>query len=186
MQALGRPVEVLVNNAGFGTSGPFLESTADGELGQIKLNVLALVDLTQRLLPAMVERGAGRVLNVGSTAAFQPGPYMATYYATKAFVLHWSEAMAVELEGTGVTVTVHCPGPTKSEFGALAGNDKSVAFKRMPPVPAAAVAAHAWRSTTAGKVIAVHGLMNRVAATTVSFAPRSLVRRVTARLNAHV
>ena len=186
IERLGRPVGVLVNNAGVGTNGPLLKSTLDKELGQIKLNVLALVELTQRLLPAMVARGEGRVLNIGSIAGFQPGPFMATYCATKAFVNHWSEAMAVELEGSGVTVTVHCPGPTESEFGAIAGNDKSLAFKRLPLVPAAAVAEHAWRTTTAGKVMAVHGVRNWLTVLGVRFAPRGLVRRVAARMNSHV
>src|SRR3954465_2902869 len=114
-------VDVLVNNAGFGGHGAFWERERDADLRQIAVNVTALTDLTRLLLPGMVERHRGRILNVASTAAFQPGPLMAVYYATKAYVLSFSQALAEELSGTGVTVTTLCPGVTETEFQQVAG-----------------------------------------------------------------
>src|SRR3954449_1502715 len=114
-------VDVLVNNAGFGGHGAFVERPRDVELGQIAVNVTALTDLTRLLLPGMVERRRGRILNVASTAAFQPGPFMAVYYATKAYVLSFSQAIAEELSGSGVTVTTLCPGVTETQFQQVAG-----------------------------------------------------------------
>jgi short-subunit dehydrogenase len=111
-------VDVLVNNAGFGQYGLFAENDLEECLRQIQLNVTTLTHLTRLYLPAMMiaEKSGGRILNVASTAAFQPGPLMAVYFATKAYVLHLSEALANELQGTGVTVTCLCPGPTATEF----------------------------------------------------------------------
>jgi hypothetical protein len=114
IRAGGIEVEVLVNNAGFGGGGPFARSRLADDLGMIAVNVSAVTHLTRLLLPAMLERGHGRILNVGSTAGFQPGPFMAVYYATKAYLLSFSEALAEELAGTGVTVTTLCPGPTNA------------------------------------------------------------------------
>lgn len=122
IEDLGLTVEILVNNAGYGGFGPFVEQDRTRELGMVKLNVEAVVDLTGRYLPGMVERGRGAVLNVASTAAFQPMPDNATYAATKAFVLSHSEALHTELKGTGVTFTVVCPGPSKTGFPEAAGN----------------------------------------------------------------
>lgn len=116
-QAIGdETIDVLVNNAGFGSFGPFVETPLDHELQLLQVNIVALTELTKLLLPAMKERGRGRILNVASTAAFQAGPLMAVYYASKAYVLHFSEALATELEDSGVTVTALCPGPVQSEF----------------------------------------------------------------------
>ena len=120
VHALGVDVDILVNNAGYGNFGPFVETPLDVELSMIQVNIVALTELTKRLLPAMVSRKSGRILNVASTAAFFPGPLMAVYYATKAYVLSFSEAIAAELEGSGVTVTALCPGPTASGFQAVA------------------------------------------------------------------
>ena len=114
--ALGLEIDVLVNNAGLGRYGPFIDMAPGSELEMIQVNVVALTELTRRFLPAMVARRRGRILNVASTAAFLPGPLMAVYYATKAYVLSFSEAIANELEGTGVTVTAFCPGPVDSGF----------------------------------------------------------------------
>ena len=127
--ALGVEVESLVNNAGFGTNGPFWELDPAKERGMIEVNVTALVALTRAFLPGMVQRKRGRVLNIGSTAGFQPGPYMAGYYASKAFVNSFTEGLAYELRGTGVTATVSCPGATATEFALVAGNEKSKLFK---------------------------------------------------------
>ena len=109
-------MEVLVNNAGFGVYGPFAETDLGKELAMIQVNVTAVTALAKGVLPGMLRRGSGRILNLASTAAFQPGPLMAVYYATKAYVLSFSEAIANELDGTGVTVTALCPGPTKPSF----------------------------------------------------------------------
>ncbi len=181
--ALGLEIDLLVNNAGFGSNGAFSELDLAGELAMIQVNVAALVALTGQFLPGMVARKRGRVLNIASTAGFQPGPYMATYYATKAFVLSWSEAIAIELKGSGVTVTCHCPGATESAFAAAAGNDKTRLFQDQKPASAADVAAHAWRATKAGQRVAIHGLLNAVGASTVGFVPRAWAAAIAARLN---
>ncbi len=118
----GRGLEIgtLINNAGFGNLGGFHETALELQLSMLRLNIEALTELTHRFLPPMIARGRGQILNVASTAALQPGPFMAVYYATKAYVLSFSEAIAEELRGTGVTVTALCPGPTRTEFQARA------------------------------------------------------------------
>jgi short-subunit dehydrogenase len=170
--------DVLVNNAGVGTYGPFAAADLGRTMAMIQLNVSALTELTHRYLPGMIERGAGRVLNVASTAAFQPGPLMAVYYATKAYVLSFSEAVGEELRGTGVTVTALCPGPTASGFQAEAAMESSrlVAGRRLPS--SAAVAEAGYKAMLAGKPVAVVGIQNRILAGSVRLAPRSVVRRV--------
>src|SRR5205085_11683176 len=132
------------------------------EVEMIDVNVTALVELTHRFVRPMRDRKFGRVLNIASTAAFQPGPFMATYYATKAFVVSFSEALAYELDGTGVTVTCHCPGATKTEFASTAGNDKSKLFQRSGVADAKDVAHHAYRAMMDGEILSVHGFMNQV------------------------
>ncbi|MCO4748163.1 MAG: SDR family oxidoreductase [Proteobacteria bacterium] len=179
----GTFVELLVNNAGFGSTGRFWELDADGEVLQVELNAVALTDLTRRLLPPMVERGRGQILNIASTAAFQPGPFMSTYFATKAFVLCFTEGLAFELRGTGVTATVHCPGATASEFGQVAGNDKNRLFTKGAVASSADVAADALAAMRSGKVVRVHGLANRVGAFLAPLAPRAIVLRLGAMLN---
>lgn len=172
----------LVNNAGFGSVGEFWQLDRDRELEMIDLNIRALVELTHRVLPGMVERGFGRVLNIGSTAGMQPGPRMATYYASKAFVNSFTEAIAHELRGTGVTATVHCPGPTATGFGAVSGNGETELF-RTGVATAADVAADAYAAMHAGKVLRVHGLRNRLLSASVRLTPRALIRPIVARLN---
>ena len=176
-------VEFLVNNAGFGTTGHFPELGLERELGQIDLNIRALVHLTHLLLAPMVARGRGRILNLGSTAGFQPGPYMATYYASKAFVNSFSEALAHELAGTGVSVTVSCPGPTATEFGDIAGNAKNSLFTRGAVAPSEDVARHAYQAMLRGKRMAVPGLANKFGSSGVRFTPRGLILRIAGRLN---
>jgi hypothetical protein len=168
-------IDLLVNNAGFGSYGPFLDLDLDGELSMINLNISALVALTRLCLPAMVNRESGYVLNVASTAAYQPGPFMAVYFATKAFVLHFSEAVNEELKGTGVSVTALCPGPTESEFGDVAGVNESAMFagKKLPT--SAAVARDGLKATLARKPILIHGFSNWMLAQSVRFTPRSVV-----------
>ena len=117
----GLDVHYLVNNAGVGLYGKFATTDLDAELKMIQLNVTSVVDLTKRFLPAMIERRSGRILNVASTAAFVPGPWMSVYYATKAFLLSFSQAIDYELKPNGITVTTLCPGPTESEFKVRAG-----------------------------------------------------------------
>ena len=179
----GLAVEFLVNNAGFGSNGAFLDLDLAGEANMIEVNCTALLELTHLFGRPMRERKSGRILNVASTAAFQPGPYMATYYATKAFVVSFSEALAHELRGSGVTVTCHCPGATHTEFGAKAGNDKSRLFQRASVAEAPEVARHAYRAMMNGETLAVHGMLNRIAMESVRFSPRRLVRAVAASLN---
>ena len=175
-------VDVLVNNAGVGDFGPFADADLDKTLGMIQLNVTALTELTHRYVGGMVERGRGRVLNVASTAAFQPGPLMAVYYATKAYVLSFSEALAEELRGTGVTVTAMCPGPTASGFQAGADMEASRLVRGRKLPTAASVARSAHGAMLAGDVVHVPGVRNKVLATSVRFTPRPLMRRIVHRL----
>jgi uncharacterized protein len=171
-------VDVLVNNAGYGVYGRFAETPLDDELGMLQLNMTALVVLTKLYLPAMLAAKNGKILNVASTAAFQPGPLMALYYATKAFVLSFSEAIGSELEGTGVTVTALCPGPTATGFQARSKVEKSRLFQRMKVMDARTVAEAGYRGLMAGKPVVIPGLMNKLLAQSVRFSPRSLVTKI--------
>lgn len=172
------PVDVLVNNAGFGLSGKFVETDLERELGMIQVNITALTHLTKLFLRPMIERGRGRILNLASTAAFQPGPLMAVYYATKAYVLSFSEAIAEELRGTGVTVTALCPGPTATGFAAAASMTNSRLFKVMKPMTSAEVARVGYRGMKRGKRVVVTGAMNKVLAQSVRISPRALTTRI--------
>ena len=180
--AAGLAIEFLVNNAGFGKHGPFVTSDIQRELEMIEVNVKALVHLTRLFLPAMVERKSGRVLNIGSTAGFVPGPFMATYYASKAFVASFTEALAYELRGSGVTATISTPGATATEFAAVAGTDKSALFQS-GVADAATVALHAYRAMLAGKVMAIPGVKNKLTLQALRVSPRSMMRTIAARLN---
>ncbi len=175
-------VDILVNNAGFASSGRFADTSRAVTDQMVEVNVTALTDLTARWLPGMVERGAGRVVNVASTAAFQPGPKMAVYYATKAFVLSFTEAIAEELRGTGVTATAFCPGPFESEFQSVAGmaSSRLVRGRRLPS--SADMASAALSAMDRGVVVAVPGTLNKVGAAAVRFAPRPVIRRVVAKV----
>jgi len=183
LQAAGLRVDVLVNNAAFGAQGKFAELPLDRQLDMLQVNLTAVVHLTRLLLPGMIERRRGGLLNVASTAAFQPGPGMAVYYATKAFLLSFTEALAEELVGTGLTVTALCPGPTRTNFGVAAGGQfKPLAGKL--GMSAESVARLGHRGFRRGKVVVVTGLRNQLPAFAVRLAPRSLVRKITKRLNA--
>ncbi len=173
----GIRVDVLVNNAGFGDRGAFAELGIERQLKMVQVNVGVVTELTRRFLPGMIERSKGGVLNVASAAAFQPGPLMSVYYATKAYVLHLSEGIAEELSGTGVSVTCLCPGPTVTEFGADAHMDGSLLF-RMGAMPAARVARAGYDGYRAGKVIVVPGLRNKLVAFSVRISPRAMVRKI--------
>jgi len=179
LEAAGVAVDVLVNNAGFGTFGPFAETDLDQELRELQLNVVTLTHLTKRFLPGMLARRRGGVLNVGSTAGFQPGPLMAVYYATKAYVLSFSEALAEELSGTGLTVSVLCPGPTQTEFQQRAGMESSKLFSSLLRVAdAASVARAGYAGFRAGKRVVIPGLINKVAAQSIRVTPRALAAKV--------
>lgn len=177
LEARKLTVDVLVNNAGFGTWGPFANSPLENEMQMIAVNVAALTELTRRFLPGMIQRKRGRILNVASTAAFQPGPLMAVYYATKAFVLSLSEALANETKGTGVTVTALCPGPTESGFQAAAKMEDSKLVQNKMPT-SQAVAEAGYRALMRGKRVYVHGFGNRVMAKGASFVPRAMLLSV--------
>ena len=167
----------LVNNAGFGTRGRFDSLPLERELEEIDLNVTALVALTRMCIPAMTARRSGVVINVASTAAFQPVPWMATYGATKAFVLSFSEAVAEELRGTGVTIMALCPGPTRTEFQAVA-DTANARISASAYMDAATVVRQAIAAARAGKVVKINGAMNLLMAEASRVAPRVLVRRI--------
>jgi len=154
------PIDILINNAGFGLRGAFAETDWEAEVRMLQVNVLALAHLTKLYLPAMLRRGSGRILNVASTAAFVPGPFMATYYASKAFVLSFSESVANEVQGTGVTVTALCPGPTRTEFDRTAGVSNTNLF-RDHVMSAADVAREGYEAMMAGRMEVVAGRRNR-------------------------
>lgn len=168
----------LVNNAGFGDFGFFVNSSWPKQEQMINLNITTLTYLTHLFLPAMAKNKSGKILNVASTAAFQPGPTMSVYYATKAYVLHFSEAIANELEGTGVTVTALCPGATESGFQTLASmeNSKLVKGKKLPS--SEEVALYGYKSMLKGKKVAIHGTMNYIMANSIRFTPRNLVLKI--------
>lgn len=172
----GFRVEYLINNAGFGDFGFFTETGWDKELEMINLNMTALTALTKLYVKDFVAQKTGKILNVASTASFQPGPLMAVYYATKAYVLSFSEAISNELKGTGVTVTALCPGPTESGFQAAADmkDSKLVKGKKLPT--SQDVAEYGYKALMNAKVVAVHGLMNKIMAQSVRYTPRVVVR----------
>jgi len=171
-------VDVLVNNAGFGVLGRFAQSDVERARSMIQLNVTALTELTRLLLPGMLARGHGRILNVASTAAFAPGPFMAVYYATKAYVVSFSEALGEELRGSGVTSTVLCPGPTRTEFQEVAGMGRARLFKSFVVMDAEPVARAGYRGMMAGKRMVVPGLMNRLTPLMIRLSPRGIAVRV--------
>lgn len=178
----GIEVEFLVNNAGFGTTGAFATADVGRELGMLAVNITTLVHLTRLLLPAMVARKSGRILNLGSTAGFLPGPFMAGYYASKAFVNSFTQALAYELRGTGVTATVSCPGATATEFSKVAGNDKSRLFQAAA-MAAPEVAADAYRAMMRGRPLSIAGVRNKLSIQSLRFAPRALAVAMAASLN---
>lgn len=177
------PVDVLINNAGFGLSGAFGEADLRTELEMIQVNVVALTHLTKLFLRPMVTRGSGRILNVASTAAFQPGPFMAVYYATKAYVLSFSEAIADELGRSGVTVTTLCPGPTDTGFASLAGMESSRLFKITSPMSSAEVARYGYEAMKKGRRVVIPGLRNKLLTQSIRVTPRRIVTTIVRKLN---
>lgn len=176
------PVKYLVNNAGFGWKGEFKKSDDQQNQLMVQLNITSLISLTHSLLPQVVQN-KGRILNVASTAAFQPGPYMAVYYATKAFVLHFSEALNVELKKTGVTVTALCPGPTETGFAKAAGPEAESFFKKLGTAPVEPVATLGFNAMMEGKAIAIHGAKNKGLTCLVRLLPRAWVSAIVAQLS---
>jgi short-subunit dehydrogenase len=173
----GIEIDCLVNNAGFGTHGIFHKLPLDRELEELDLNIKALVALTRLFLDGMVTRRRGTIINVASTAAFQPVPYMATYAATKAFVLNFSEAVAHEVRRDGVKVMALCPGPTRTEFQGTAGVDTS-SFPSFAYMDAFTVVAQALASAKRGKAVRINGIINQVMAQSNRISPRSVTARI--------
>jgi uncharacterized protein len=174
-------VDLLVNNAGLGTTGPFWEGDPDRLQGIVDVNARAVVSLTRRLLPGMLERGRGRILNVVSMSAFQPVPFLTVYAASKAFVLSFSEGLARELAGTGVRVVALCPGLVRTEFQAAAGTDR-VAYDRSPALPVQAVVAAGLAGLDGRKTTVIPGWRDRASVVAQRLLPRSLVARVAGEL----
>jgi len=171
-----------VNNAGFGVFGKFSENSLAEELNTMQLNMTALVLLTKLYISGMIAARSGKIMNVASTAAFQPGPLMAVYYATKSFVLSFSEAIANELEGTGVTVTALCPGPTATEFQTRAQMQNSGLVKGRKMMDARTVAEAGYRAMMSGKTVVIPGLGNKLLAQSIRFSPRRLVTKIVRRM----
>ncbi len=171
-------IDYLVNNAGFGDYNLFAESELTKQEQMINVNITALTHLTHLFLPSMQARKYGRILNVASTAAFLPGPNMSVYFATKAFVLSFSEALSSEFEGSGITVTALCPGATESEFMKVSGmrNSQLIKGKKLPG--SAEVAEYGYDALMNGKVVAIHGMNNSLMVSALRFLPRSLVRKI--------
>jgi hypothetical protein len=182
LQGRGIKVDVLVNNAGFGANGTFAGLPLPRQLEMIQVNITALTNLTGLFLPGMIERRRGGVLNVGSLAGFLSGPGMNVYYATKAFVLSFTEALAEELAGTGVTATALCPGPTATNFGNISHGQK---MRRLntPKMPAATVASFGHRAFRQGRPLAIPGWQYHVLLLLLRIMPRWLVRKMARRFN---
>lgn len=170
-------IDALVNNAGFATYGLFSEIDLEADLQMMQVNMVTLTHLTKLFLPGMLQKRMGKILNVASTAAFQAGPLMATYYASKAYVLSFSEALADELQGTGVNVTALCPGATKSGFQKRANMEDSKLFTGQI-LDVQTVARVGYRGLMANKTVVIPGLRNKILVQSVRFFPRKLVRRV--------
>jgi short-subunit dehydrogenase len=178
LEAKKEEVDVLVNNAGFGLLGRFVELDANKQSEMIRLNIIALTELTRLFVPAMVKRGRGKVLNIASTAAFQPGPLMAVYFATKAYVLSFSVALGEELKKTGVTVTCLCPGATESRFAETASMTGTKLFNLVKPMSSREVAETGYRALQDGESVHVVGWLNRCLAFSTRFAPLRLAARI--------
>jgi short-subunit dehydrogenase len=185
VSAAAIPVDVLVNNAGYPVFGLFAQTNLQNELEMLQVNVIALTALTKLFLKGMIERRSGRILNLASTAAFLPGPLMAVYYASKSYVLLFSEALANELQGTGVTVTALSPGPTRTGFQKR-GQLEDSRLVRGQIADARSVALAGYRGLMAGKTIVIPGLSNKLIPWVVRLSPRGMVTRVVRRMQERV
>jgi len=170
-------IDILVNNAGFGNRGPFSETDLDTELDMLQVNVVSLTHLTKLFLKEMLKRGQGKILHVASTAAYVPGPTMAVYYATKAYVLSFSEALSEELRGTDVTVTCLCPGPTASEFQKRAGI-RNILLLKSRVMDSKTVAEIGYQALMKKKSVAIAGLANKISIALSRLAPGNLLARI--------
>ena len=177
LKAAGEQIEILINNAGFGLIGRFAELDAKRQREMIDLNVGTLTDLCRAVAPAMIKRKSGGIINVASTAAFQPGPNMAVYFATKAFVLSFTEALHEELKPHGIHVTALCPGPTRTEFGDVAGFGGNGLFDRVA-MNAEEVVAAGLRGLDRNRAVVVAGWINKLVAASTRFAPRPVARKI--------
>ncbi|MFZ1979613.1 MAG: SDR family oxidoreductase [Bacteroidota bacterium] len=176
-------VDILVNNAGFGLLGEFSRLSLSDQLEMLQVNITALTHLTRLFLPDMIQRKQGKILNVASTAAFLPGPGMAVYYASKAYVLSFSAALSHEVRSSGITVTALCPGPTNTGFQARAGMAHANIFKRMSVMSAEEVAAIGYRGLLKGKPIVVTGTLNTLSAFSTRFMPRQWLMNIVEKLH---
>jgi len=172
-------VDYLINNAGFGDYGFFNDADWGKLERMINLNITALTHLTKLFLKDMIKRGDGKIMNVASTAAFQSGPTMAVYFATKAYVLSFSEAINNEVQNSGVTVTVLCPGATQSGFQAAASQQESRMVKGRKLISSKAVAEFGYNAMLKGKAVAIQGILNYLVANSIRFFPRSMVVKLT-------
>jgi len=179
----GVQVDYLVNNAGFGDFGMFSKSDWNRQQEMIAVNIVALTRLCRLFIPDMMTRNQGRIMNVASTAAFQPGPLMSVYYATKAYVLLFSEAIGNELKGSGITVTALCPGPTDTGFLEASRLQESKLFHWFRNADPAEVAEYGYKSMMKGKSVAIHGTLNRLLAFMERFAPRKLVTAIVRKMS---
>ena len=177
------PIDLLVNNAGVGSFGPFAAAAVETQIDMLRLNMESVVALTHLALRDMLARRQGMILNVASMAAFQAGPFMAVYYATKAFVLSFSEALGEELQDSGMTVTALCPGPAVTGFGARAGMDGSRVFSGLLRMEAAAIAAEGYRGALLARRLVIPGFTNRVMVQALRLLPRRLVSRIVRHVN---
>jgi hypothetical protein len=171
-------IDILINNAGYAKYGTFAEIPLEESSGQIQLNIATLTALTKLFLGPMLERHSGKIMNVASTAGFQPGPLMAVYYATKAYVISFSEALANELKGSGVTVTCFCPGATDTGFQHRAENEESRLFKKLRPMDVKRVARDGYRGLMKNKTLVIPGIRNWIVAESVRITPRKLATAV--------
>ena len=178
--------DILINNAGFGMYGPFDRIGNETESNMIQLNITSLTELTKVIYRQMRSKGKGKILNVSSIAGFMPGPWMAAYHATKAYVLSFSEALAVEAKGSGITVTALCPGPTETNFENRASAGAGIkVFKNFGKLPTAKqVAEYGWKSMMKGKTIAVHGRKFRLLIFLIRFLPRKMVASIAGKIQA--
>ena len=177
VEAAGETIDTLINNAGFGLRGRFVDLDASREREMIDLNCGALTDLCRAVVPGMIDRKRGGILNIASTAAFQPGPKMAVYFATKAYVLSFTEALHEELKPHGIKVSALCPGPTRTEFGDVAGIASLGQFERLS-MDAAPVVRAGIKGLDANKAVIIPGATNKIGAWSTRFAPRSVVRKI--------
>lgn len=182
IKAENKTVSILVNNAGFGNYGYFSETNGEEESNMVQVNITALTELTKLFLPDMLAKKSGKILNVASTAAFQPGPLMAVYFATKAYVLSFSEALSRELQGTGVSVTCLCPGPTKTEFQDVAKFEKDHSFNNEKFPTAHDVAELGYHALMKKRTIAIHGWKNFFLIQLLRITPRRLVTKIVMKL----